>query len=326
MNKNLFEYTVNVQEIGEKIILESPWIPPNIEDISSIPKGDMPGDIIKINPLHIAKAQTIFPKLLELLIPILKAHQRAVIAVHGGSGVGKSEIGALLSYYLNCIQVGCYILSGDNYPRRIPKYNDAERLRVFREKGLKGLVSLGEYTKARNDILQILQASGHDEDAECSKIYPWLSVYQDTGRSGLKSYLGTENEIDFSELSKIVKQFKKGTTSILLKRMGREEEELWYEAVDFSNTKVMLIEWTHGNNSNLQGVDIPILLNSTPQETLEHRKLRNRDGGTDSPFTAMVLSIEQELLFSQASKAKIIVAKNGEIVSFDAYLRLMSEE
>ena len=41
-----------------------------------------------------------------------------------------------------------------------------------------------------------------------------------------------------------------------------------------------------------EGVDIPVLLNSTPAETLAHRQARNRDGRADSPFTTMVLELE----------------------------------
>ena len=37
---------------------------------------------------------------------------------------------SLLAHYLQQIGVGCYVLSGDNYPRRIPAQNDAERLRL----------------------------------------------------------------------------------------------------------------------------------------------------------------------------------------------------
>ncbi len=108
--------------------------------------------------------------------------------------------------------------------------------------------------------------------------------------------------------------------------MGREETELWYDLVDFSDKNVIIIEWTHGNNHNLQGVDIPILLNSTPRETLEHRRSRNRDGATDSSFTTMVLEIEQDMLISQAPNAKLILSKSGEILSYDDFVRLMIQE
>lgn len=107
--------------------------------------------------------------------------------------------------------------------------------------------------------------------------------------------------------------------------MGRKDTELWYEKVDFSGVQVLVIEWTHGNSDNYRGVDIPVLLNSTPRETLAHRRARKRDGATDSLFTMMVLEIEQEMLEQQASKAKIIISKRGELLSYGAYCRQMEE-
>jgi alpha-galactosidase len=310
--------------ITEKIRQKLPWVPEEIRDTDKIPTGDMPGDKVKIDPQHIQKSQVIFPKLLELLIPALESnpHERAVVVVCGGSGVGKSEIASLISLYLNRMGLGGYTLSGDNYPHRIPKYNDAERLRVFRQSGISGLISQGQYLEGRPAVLKELQASGSDSNPECAKTYPWLSLYQSAGRGGLKNYLGTANEIDFKELSGIVAQFKNGSSSIFLKRMGREETELWYEPIDFRDKHILVIEWTHGNNHNLQGVDIPILLYSTPQETLEHRRSRNRDGATDSPFTTMVLAIEQEMLVSQAPNAKLILSKSGELLTYRDFVKL----
>lgn len=315
-------------KIRNKIVIETPWIPENIENIESIPKGDMPGDEIKIGPSQIMKAQAIFPKLLEILLSALNEHpwQRTVIAVCGGSGVGKSEMASLLSFYLNSLKIGSYTLSGDNYPHRIPKYNDAERLRIYRQSGIRGLISDGQYMESRYEILKELQKEGNDSNPDCIKSYSWLSIYQSAGRNGLGDYLGTTNEINFSEINNIISQFKNGSDSIFLKRMGRSETDIWYDAVDFSHKNVMIIEWTHANSNHLQGVDIPILLNSTPQETLEHRRARNRDGGVDSPFTTVVLGIEQDMLVSQASKAKLIVSKNGEVLSYNQYLRIMVQE
>ncbi|MCF8018804.1 MAG: ATP-binding protein [Vallitaleaceae bacterium] len=304
------------------------WVAPQLVDYDNIKKGDMPGDVIQIQTGHIMKAEAIFPKLYQMVKDIqeIRPKDKVVISVHGGSGVGKSEIGALLAYYFNDVGIGSYILSGDNYPHRIPKHNDEERLRIFREMGLKGLVAQGAYNRERGDKLRELQALNQDFDPDQIQELPWLFIYQQEGRKGLEDYLGTSAEIDFDEINHIIAEFKHDKESILLKRMGREETDLWYEKVDFSNIKVVIIEWTHGNNDALIGVDIPILLNSTPSETLEHRKLRNRDGGTDSPFTTMVLDIEQKLLFSQASGAKIIVLKDGEIVGFEQYRQIMLQE
>ncbi len=107
--------------------------------------------------------------------------------------------------------------------------------------------------------------------------------------------------------------------------MGRITTDLWYDPVDFSDINVLVIEWTHGNNPNLNGVDVPILLNSTPEETLAHRRARNRDGKTDSPFTTMVLAIEQDKLKSQASTAGMIITKDCELIDYDKYLEIMGD-
>lgn len=317
-----------LMQASEKIRQRLPWIPEEIPDTAGIPAGDMPGDKVNINAQHIRKAQVIFPKLLEQLMTTLEQnhYQRAVVVVCGGSGVGKSEIASVISYYLNLMDIGNYTLSGDNYPHRIPKYNDAERLRVFRKTGIGGLISYGQYFEDRYAILKEIQGSGNDSNPEYVKLYPWLSIYQSAGRDGLRNYLGTKNELDFEELNEIISGFKNGESRIFLKRMGREDNELWYDNVDFSDRNILIIEWTHGNNHNLRGVDIPILLYSTPQETLEHRRSRNRDGATDSPFTTMVLAIEQEMLVSQASRAKLILSKSGEILTYSDFIRLMVQE
>jgi alpha-galactosidase len=307
-----------IEQLGE-------WKAPTLP--AEIPHGDMPGDKVQIEETHIAKAGVIFPQLLKGLLPYFKEnpYNRAVITVCGGSGVGKSEIASLLSYYLNEAGIESYTLSGDNYPHRIPQYNDAERLHVFREGALKGMIKDGVYTKERFDIIHEYALKGDDANKEHAKEYDWYESYLNGGREALKGYLGTNNEIGFDELTEIISEFKSGKNNIFLKRMGRTDTELWYESVDFSNINVLVIEWTHGNSDNYKGVDFPILLNSTPQETLAHRRARNRDGATDSPFTTLVLELEQNMLENQAHKAKIIVSKSGEILSFEAYQKLMEE-
>ncbi len=243
-----------------------------------IPYGDMPGDKIEIGEEHMKKAQTLFPLLLEKLREY--PDEKCVVSVHGGSGVGKSEIASLLCYYLQEAGIGAYTMSGDNYPHRIPKYNDLERERV----------------------------------------------YEKEGEAGLRKYLGSEYEINFKEVNEILRLFHAGEEEIFLKRMGRTETDLWYEPVDFSKIDVLVLEWTHGNNAHLRGVDIPILLGSTPAETLAHRIARNRDGKPDSPFVKLVLEIEQGLLTSRAESAKIIISKAGDVQTYAEYKEKVNEE
>ena len=234
--------------------------------------GDMPGDKIVIEPQHERKAEKIYPLLWEML-----PEGKAVVCVCGGSGVGKSEIASLLATKLTEDGIPAYVMSGDNYPHRIPMENDAERERVYAE----------------------------------------------GGREALEAYLGSPSEIDFDLVNRILADFRAGKSPIAMKRMGRRPEEKWFDEVDFSKTRVLILEWTHGNSDWIRGVDIPILLNSTPEETLEHRRARARDKGVDSPFTTMVLQIEQEQIKKQARKAKIIVSKAGVILSWEEYRALM---
>lgn len=295
-------------------------------DILHIPHGDMPGDKINIEKSHIEKAKVIFPELIKKVKECATTNSKVVITVCGGSGVGKSEIASLLAHYFENMGVGCYTLSGDNYPYRIPVYNDAERLRIFRESAIRGMITDGEYSFERFNIIHQYQLENKDSEPKNIVKYPWYESYIRNGAMGLQGYLGTEKEINFFEIQNIVKEFKSGAEKIWLKRMGREDTELWYEEVDFSEKDILIIEWTHGNSKNYTGVDVPVLLNSTPKETLAHRRSRNRDGAVDSPFTTLVLALEQKLLRRDAHKAQIILSKNGEILTYEEYTKLMDEE
>lgn len=239
------------------------WTAPKNPDITVF--GDMPKDNAGINPAILTKAAKLFPVLLKHC----QEHNlpKTVISVYGGSGSGKTSIASALAYYFNDLGIGTYLMSGDNYPHRIPEYNDRERMRVYEEKG----------------------------------------------EVGLREYLGSEYEINFKEVTEILRQFHEGRSPIFLRRMGREPEALWYDPVSFEDTQVLILEWTHGNNKNIEGIDIPVFLESAPEETAEFRRARGRDKNTDSPFVSMVLKIEQALIESQRPTAEIIVGRNGEI-------------
>ena len=298
-------------KLREKLAAIRDWTPPPVPE--GIPQGDMPGDKIRITEEHIRKADTLFPPLVGLLRASAAERDRLIVSVFGGSGVGKSEIASLLGWYLRCAGIGTYVLSGDNYPHRIPLYNDAERLRVFRTAGLRGLLAEGRYSPEVQAALDGLWRAETDPDPALRGEYPWLACDQTAGRRALAGYLGTEKEQDYGELNAILAAFRRGDSPLWLKRMGRREEERWYSPADSGSIDVLLLEWTHGGNPALLGLDVPILLNSTPEETREHRRSRARDGKTDSAFTTMVLEIEQEEIARAAGRAKLILSKAGSL-------------
>lgn len=311
MNSNT---TFQKKDEGDETGLNLTWKPSPI-NFSSIKTGDMPGDKVEINQSHVDKTNIIFPHLLQKLESL--DGQRLVVSVYGGSGVGKSEIGSVLGHYCNQQNYTSYILSGDNYPYRIPKFNDFERLSVFRNAGLNALAKNQDFSNTWTKNLQKkwLDMEDMNPKAYTNEESTWMNEYFDAGREALTNYLGTEKETDFSMVNHIIESFKAGKDKINLKRMGRTTDDIGYEAVNFLGIQVLVIEWTHGNNPLLEGVDFPIFLFSTPAETLAHRLARGRDKNTDTPFISLVLEIEQEKLISQAGNAKLIVSKNGELLS-----------
>lgn len=194
-------------------------------------------------------------------------HERLVISLFGGSGSGKTTIAGALQQYLLNDGIGCFLLGGDDYPHRIPKRNDEERLRIFEE----------------------------------------------SGEDGLRDYLGTPQEIDFDRINEVIADFHAGKNTITLRHMGREDGEIFSEETSFEGIRVLIVEWTHGGSEYLEGVDLPVFLESSPEETRERRIRRNRDANAASPFINMVVELEGEKLKWQRNRAKLIVGKDKKV-------------
>ena len=258
---------------------------------------------------QIRNAERLFPLIREKTKE--RKEKKTVISVSGGSGVGKTGMAFLLQNMFEQQGKKSLIISGDNYPHRIPMYNDAERIARFRMFGLNGLITERLYTDEVKEKLLELQKAGRD--AEEQEDMQWLSIYQKYGDKALTDYLGTDQELDYEAVSNLLMQFHGGTSQLLLRHMGRTPDDIWYDRRDVSDTDILILEWTHGNSACLQGVDVSVVLISTPEETLENRKKRNRDTAIDSPFVARVLRIEQKKINDGLERADIIQDMHGRI-------------
>jgi alpha-galactosidase len=194
-------------------------------------------------------------------------------------------------------------------------YNDQERLWTYRTGALNAFALDSGFTDERMRSLQLMWPEMADMSPASDGEPSWMSVYREAGLLALTEYLGTEREIDFPMANAVIDSFKSGRDKIALKRMGQTTEDLRYESVDLSGIQVLIVEWTHGNNVLLEGIDFPVFLFSTPEETLAHRLSRGRDKNTDSPLISRVLEIEHEKLMSQVDRAALIISKDGEVLS-----------
>ena len=138
-------------------------------------------------------------------------------------------------------------------------------------------------------------------------------IYQKSGKEGLNAYLGTPQEIDYDRINQVLANFHAGDTSIELKKVGRNEGEIWFEQTDLTDVQVLLLEWTHGGSDYLEGVDLSVYLDSTPEETKARRIRRGRDDNAASAFIQLVISLEAKKLEQQAKDADIIVGKDGHV-------------
>ncbi|HFI0464377.1 TPA: zeta toxin family protein [Streptococcus suis] len=289
-----------------------------------MPRGDMPGDAIFYSVEAFNKAQDLYRQLIDHLPT--QATSKFVLSIAGGSGSGKTTLASILAYYFQAAGIGTYILSGDNYPHRIPQYNDGERLQTYRDAGQAALVAADRYDDQVKQVLEDLYAQFQDGSQLESSDYPWYQTYHQAGKRALANYLGTEKELNFPAINRVLTAFKEGQETIWLKRMGRTPDDLWYDPVNFKDIQLLIVEWTHGNHADLGPVDCRLFLNSTPQETLAYRQLRARDGQADSAFVTMVLEIEQAKLHQQAKGADLIFSKQGEVLSYQDYLSLTKGE
>lgn len=263
------------------------------------------------------KAAILFAALLDRIRK--SAASRLVIAVSGGSGVGKSTTASLFRNYLEELGVGCALIGGDEYPYRIPGQNDAERLRILRQAGVKGMLQHGVLTADAWHALQELQDKMVDADPKYDAVYPWHKVYLEYGRKALVAYLGSDAEQDYADMQQLIDAFHQGKTTIPLRKLGDGEADFHYEMGDFSRKQGLLIEWTHAGNPALTGIDINLFLYSSPEETLERRKRRARNANTDTPLIALVLELEQIMLNENAKRADIIQLMDGELLTAETY-------
>lgn len=263
---------------------------------------------------QIHNAEILFPAILEKMKQ-KKCGKRLVISISGGSGVGKTGMAYLIKERFGRQGINVIVVSGDSYPHRIPVYNDAERLRIFRTAGLHALLEEKLYSRNVSVLLRNLQMQNKDADWDLVMEHPWIAVYQKAGENALRQYLGTEKEAALEELSAVLCAYKGGAGQIMLRQMGRKEHEIWYEETDVSDKNVLILEWTHGNSSSLEGIDISVVLVSSPKETLENRKKRKRDAAVDSQFVARVLQIEQEKINASLHCADLLQNMQGCILN-----------
>ncbi len=288
-----------------------------------IPGGDMPGDITDINEEAIAAAVKLFPTLQDKILQGIadNPYGRCVVSISGGSGSGKTCSAAILAYILNSAGIETYTMSGDNYAHRIPHENDEGRQRVFRHNGVRAVVDarLAEDPKVFEEIMAFQLEENENGHAEPPAGAEWFDTYIDGGKKALKRHLATPHEQNFNEINDVISAFRDGAREIWMRRMGRDTTAFWYENRDFSKTSVLILEWTLGLSRYLTGIDVPVYIETTPEETYASRIARGRDSNARTDLIQAVIEIEQGLLMRDVPRASIIATRDGSVLTLDEW-------
>ena len=136
-------------------------------------------------------------------------------------------------------------------------------------------------------------------------------IFESEGEAGLRAYLGTDKEIDFRRLGRIVSAFKAGDSPLQLRIMDTAENRVADDArpLEAKAIDILLLEGTW--SSQVEGVDLRLFLDTDFEQTLAHRKARARDPLT--PFGERVLRIEQERLTQNRTQVDWLVDMRGEL-------------
>lgn len=294
-----------------------------------IPGGDMPGDITDINEAAVSAAVRLFPVLREHILAAIEdnPYGRCVISISGGSGSGKTCSAAILAYILNSAGIETYTMSGDNYAHRIPHENDEGRQRVFRHNGVRAVVDarLAEDPHVFKEIMAFQKEENEKGHAEPPAGSEWFDTYVAGGKAALKRHLATPHEQNFNEINDVISAFRDGAREIWLRRMGRDTTAFWYENRDFSKTSVLILEWTLGLSRYLTGIDVPVFIETTPEETYTSRISRGRDSNARTDLIQAVIEIEQKLLIRDVPRASVIATRAGAVLTPDEWRTMHAE-
>lgn len=101
------------------------------------------------------------------------------------------------------------------------------------------------------------------------------NIFNEKGRDALSKYLGSEEEILFSRLEQIIKDFKSGENKVNLRRIDMTSGTITdIVPEDITDISVLVFEGTW--SCKIPGVDFPVFLDTDYLKSKKHREARNR--------------------------------------------------
>jgi uridine kinase len=113
-------------------------------------------------------------------------------------------------------------------------------------------------------------------------------------------------------LEQHIHEVLQGKKEIIKPLIDYKQNTITEERISLDDVKVVIVEGTY--TSLLGQVDVRVFINRTYEDSLEHRKKRNRGEEVGDPFVEGVLAREHEIIAAHKHLADILITKDYEVV------------
>lgn len=140
----------------------------------------------------------------------------------------------------------------------------------------------------------------------------------DAKRRENPQWLGPHVEVKMDLLEQHIIDAIKGNASITKPLVDYPNDAILEENLDITNVEVLIVEGTY--TSLLRNVDKRIFITRTREDTLAHRKKRNRGIEVGDPFIEGILEVEHKIIAGHKHLANIIITKTYDVIFTDTLI------
>jgi len=203
------------------------------------------------------------------------------------------------------------------YHRHAAKIIVQELIKEIKEKERRTIITVaGESGTGKSEVAQAIRDELEAHQIKTRIIgqddYFVLPPHSnDTRRRKDPDWLGPQFEVKMDLLEQHITDAEQGKKAIVKPLIDYQENTITEERISLTDVKVIIVEGTY--TSLLNPVDKRIFIDRTWEESLAHRKKRNRGEEVGDPFIEGVLTKEHKIIAEHKHLADILITNEYEI-------------
>ena len=137
-------------------------------------------------------------------------------------------------------------------------------------------------------------------------------ISNDRKRRSDSAWLGPNAEVEMDLLNEHIRKARSGENDLVKPLVDYANDSISLEEISLDGVRVIILEGTY--TALLRHVDCRVFIARNRQDTLEHRKKRNRGTEAGDPFIEDVLRTEHKIIAGFQYFADIIITREYEVV------------